>query len=196
MVLHQTISQVLTNGNYNHQHMLRHLLTGQWGDVISNTSNGSFFTNTYTYTIPQGLDFDTSDNYNGTSYDLFNLEVIVFVSEGDQEILSGNKANITHIVPSGINLIDLSATTNMTMPTSLCDNNITPEITVTNNSAIAIDTFEVGYNLNSNPTITQPVYNSLASGASTNISFPTITLPSGANNITYISNTLGGTSYR
>ena len=188
-------SQVLPNGNYNHQHMLRHLLTGQWGDVIPNTSSGSFFTNTYTYTIPQGLDFDPSDSYNGTSYDLFNLEVIVFVSEGNQEILSGNKANMTHIVPPGINLIDLSATTNMTMPTSLCDNNIIPEITVTNNSSIAVDTFEVGYNLNSNPTITQPVYSSLAAGASTNISFPTITVPSGANNITYSSGTLNGTSY-
>ncbi|MEC9209563.1 MAG: Omp28-related outer membrane protein [Bacteroidota bacterium] len=188
-------SQVLANGNYNHQHMLRHLLTGQWGDTISSTSTGSFFTNTYTYTIPQMLDFDASDSYNGTIYDLFNLEIIVFISEGNQEILSGNMANITHIVPPGVNLIDLSSATNMTMPTSLCDNNITPEITITNNSAMVVDTFEVSYTLNSNAPITQPVYTSLAAGASTNITFPTITIPSGTNNITYSANTLSGTSY-
>ena len=41
-------SAILPNGNYNHQHMLRHLLTGQWGDDITNTTSGSFFTNTYT----------------------------------------------------------------------------------------------------------------------------------------------------
>ena len=29
---------ILPNGNYNHQHMLRHLLTGQWGDDITNTT--------------------------------------------------------------------------------------------------------------------------------------------------------------
>lgn len=188
-------SQILPNGNYNHQHMLRHLLTGQWGDVISNTSTGSFFTNTYTYTIPQMLDFDPNDAYAGTIYDLFNVEVVVFISEGNQEILSGNMANMTHIVPPGINLIDLSSATSMTMPTSLCDNNITPEITITNNSAMAVDTFEVSYILNSNSPITQPVYTPLVAGASTNITFPAITVPAGANNITYSSNTLSGTSY-
>ena len=188
-------SQVLPNGNYNHQHMLRHLLTGQWGDAISSTSTGSFFTNTYTYNIPQGLDFNPSDSYDGTIYDLFNLDVVVFISEGNQEILSGNMGNMTHIVPPGVNLIDLSSATNMSMPTSLCDNNITPEITITNNSAMAVDTFEVSYTLNSNAPITQPIYTSLAAGASTNITFPTITVPSGTNNITYSSNTLSGTSY-
>ncbi|NOR88336.1 MAG: Omp28-related outer membrane protein, partial [Bacteroidales bacterium] len=32
--------------NYNHKHMLRHLLTGQWGVEISETTEGSFFTTT------------------------------------------------------------------------------------------------------------------------------------------------------
>ena len=30
--------QMLPNGNYNHQHMFRHLLTGQWGDDITSTT--------------------------------------------------------------------------------------------------------------------------------------------------------------
>ena len=71
--------------------MLRHLLTGQWGDDITSTTTGSLFQNTYTYTIPSDL--------NGVVYDLFNLEVAVFVSEGmpttsnPQEILNGNIKN-------------------------------------------------------------------------------------------------------
>jgi hypothetical protein len=181
-------TQMLPNGNYNHQHMLRHLLTGQWGDNVTTTATGSFFQNTYTYTIPTDL--------NGVVYDLFNLEVAVFVVEGQQEILSGNMGNITHIVPPGVNLIDLSAATNMTMPTSLCDNNITPEITVTNNSAMAVDTFEVSYTLNQNTPVTQTVYTALAAfGANTTITFPTITIPSGENTISYSSGTLAGTSF-
>ena len=41
------------NPTYNHQHMLRHLLTGQWGENIP-VSTG-FYTNTYTYNIPNDL---------------------------------------------------------------------------------------------------------------------------------------------
>ena len=178
---------MLPNGNYNHQHMLRHMLTGQWGDDIPATTTGSLFQNTYTYTIPADL--------NGIAYDLFNLEVAVFVSEGQQEILSGNMANMTQIVPPGINLIDLSATTNMTMPTSLCDNQITPEITVTNNSGISVDTFEVSYTLNTSTPVTQVVYSSLGPGANTTITFPVVTIPSGENTISYSAGTLGGTSF-
>jgi hypothetical protein len=127
---------------------------------------------------------------------LFYLEVAVFVSEGQQEILSGNMADtMIHIVPPGVNLIDLSATTNMTMPTSLCDNSITPEITVTNNSTMSVDTFEVSYTLNAGTPVTQAVYTALAAGANTTITFPSITVPSGENTISYSSGTLAGTLF-
>ncbi len=177
------------NPTYNHQHMLRHLITGQWGETIPTSimqANG-FYTNTFTYTIPQDL--------NGIAYDLFNLEVAVFVAEGQQEIITGEMSTITHIVPPGINLIDLSASTNMMMPSSYCDNTLTPEITVSNNSTLPVDTFEVSYTLNNNTPVTQSVYTSLAAGASTTVSFPTITIPSGTNNINFSSGTLNGTSY-
>jgi hypothetical protein len=180
-------AQILPNGNYNHQHMLRHLLTGQWGENVTPTTIGSFFQNTYNYTIPTNL--------NGVSYDLFNLEIVIFISENNQEILTGDMGNMTYIVPPGVNLIDLSTTTNMTIPTSLCDNNITPEITVTNNSAIAVDTFEVSYTLNQNTPVSQTIYTSLAAGSNTTILFPAINVPSGENTIGYGSDALSGTSF-
>jgi len=176
-------TQVLPNGNYMHNHMLRHLLTGQWGDAISTTTSGSFFTQTYVYTIPSDL--------NGIAYDLFNLEVAVFVSEGNQEILSGNMSPVSFITPPGVSMTDLEATTNMTMPSSYCSTSVTPEITVTNNSSVAIDTFEVSYVLNSNSPVIQSITTSLAAGASSTISFPSISLSSGANNIYYEANLNG-----
>jgi len=178
---------VLANGNYNHQHMFKHMLTGQWGDDITSTTTTSLFQQTYTYTIPQDL--------NGVAYDLFNLEVAVFVTEGQQEILSGNMGNMTHIVPPGVNLIDLSATTNMSLPASYCDNLITPEITVINNSAIAVDTFEVSYILNSGFPMKIPVYTPLAAGATTTIQWPSVTVPSGTNTISYNVATMALTSF-
>ena len=119
----------------------------------------------------------------------------VFVSEGNQEILSGNMGNMTHIVPPGINLIDLSATTNMSLPASYCDNVITPEITVINNSAIAVDTFEVSYTLNSGFPMKIPVYTALAAGATTTIQWPSVTVPSGTNTISYNVATMALTSF-
>jgi hypothetical protein len=178
---------VLANGNYNHQHMFKHMLTGQWGDDITSTTTTSLFQQTYTYTIPQDL--------NGVAYDLFNLEVAVFVTEGQQEVLSGNMGNMTHIVPPGVNLIDLSATTNMSLPASYCDNLITPEITVINNSAIAVDTFEVSYTLNSGFPMKIPVYTPLAAGATTTIQWPSVTAPSGTNTISYNVATMALTSF-
>jgi hypothetical protein len=38
--------------NYNHMHMLRELLTGQWGVEISQTTTGSLFTKTIAYDLP------------------------------------------------------------------------------------------------------------------------------------------------
>ena len=46
---------MLPNGNYNHNHMLRHMLTGQWGENITNITPGSLYSNTYTWTIPNQI---------------------------------------------------------------------------------------------------------------------------------------------
>ncbi|MBT3622128.1 MAG: Omp28-related outer membrane protein [Flavobacteriales bacterium] len=180
-------TQILANGNYNHQHMLRHLLTGQWGELISTTTSGSFYTNTYTYTIP--------NNLNGIAYDLFNLDVAVFIAEGNQEVTTGEIATMSHIVPPGVNLIDMETSSNMTLPASYCDNMITPEITITNNSTTAIDTFEVTYSLNGGAPISQIITTSLAAGANTTITFNAITVPYGQNSISYNANTVAGTSF-
>jgi len=76
----------IIGGKYNHQHMLRHLLTGQWGDEIETTSEGSFVSKTYAYLIPEHL--------RNVIYDIENLEVLVFVAETTQEIITGTKSNM------------------------------------------------------------------------------------------------------
>ena len=67
--------------NYNHMHRLVHMITGQWGFEISTTSSGSFVDETFTYTIPS--------NYNGVDVNLSELNVIAFISETQQNIISG-----------------------------------------------------------------------------------------------------------
>ena len=71
-----------STGTYTHQHMLRHLMTGQWGEQIDIISAGTFVQKQYTWTLPLDI--------NGTPLDPTNLEIIAFISESSTEILSGN----------------------------------------------------------------------------------------------------------
>jgi len=68
--------------NYVHMHMLRYLITGQWGDVVTTTSQGSLVTRTYSYTVPEA--------YNNVPCVVDNCKVAVFVTESHQEILMGD----------------------------------------------------------------------------------------------------------
>ncbi len=68
-----------TQYNYDHKHILRHLLTGQWGLEISTTTQGSVFNDTIIYTVP-------------VDYDISNCDVAVYVSEDHFNIYTGVQA--------------------------------------------------------------------------------------------------------
>ncbi|CAG5077445.1 Omp28-related outer membrane protein [Parvicella tangerina] len=180
-------AQVLPNGNYEHNHMLRHLLTGQWGDDITTTTQGTLFTQQYTYTIPADL--------NGVDLELGNLELAAFIAEGQQTIETGATGPITFTVPSGGQIVDMSSVTNMSVPSTYCDGNVTPEITVTNEDATTVNEYEVSYSVNGGTPVTQTVSTPLSAGASATTSFPAITLPSGVNTIEYTVTATGANDY-
>ena len=57
-------------------HVLRDVVTADWGDEISPTTEGSLITKTYEYIIP-----DTIGNPNGVYVDIDNIHFIAFVTE-------------------------------------------------------------------------------------------------------------------
>ena len=71
---------------YCHMDMLRHLLTGQWGDDITPVV-GTQIRRSYKYTIPEQI--------SGVDVNLKHLKVIVFLAEGQQEIINVCQAPIT-----------------------------------------------------------------------------------------------------
>ncbi|MDD2985851.1 Omp28-related outer membrane protein [Flavobacterium sp.] len=73
--------------NYNHQHRLVHMITGQWGTDVTSTTNGAFSSQTFSYAIPA--------SYNGIPVEIGDLELVAFVSETQQKIISGNGAKPT-----------------------------------------------------------------------------------------------------
>lgn len=63
--------------DYSHSHMLRWMLTGQWGEAIAPVKKGSLITKTFTYTVPE-------------TFNIENCDVAAYVSEtGRQDIYTG-----------------------------------------------------------------------------------------------------------
>ncbi len=66
------------NPEYHHMHMLRWMLTGQWGDTVTTTSTGTLVKRSYTYTVP-------------AEFNIAHCDVAAFMAEGQQEIYTGAK---------------------------------------------------------------------------------------------------------
>ena len=141
-------------GLYTHNHMLRHMLTGQWGETISNITSGTLYTNQYTWVMPS--------NISGVSLDPTNIAVVAFMTEGNQEILSGTEAypNLVFANAYDANLTGSSATNIMCTPTT--------ELTVDfkNYGSTNLTSLDIEYSINGGSVITYPWTGNLSSGAS------------------------------
>ncbi|MCR4878222.1 MAG: Omp28-related outer membrane protein, partial [Bacteroidales bacterium] len=73
----------MVGGQYNHTNILRHLITGQWGETINTISPGTLVERTYEYAIPEQL-----GSPNPIDAVLQNLRFVAFVCEGSQEVLT------------------------------------------------------------------------------------------------------------
>lgn len=155
-------SNILPNGQYEHNHMLRHLLTGQWGEDITALTSGSLTTKNYTYTIPANL------GSGNIPVDLSQLEVIVFVAEGQQQILTGAEANITITSNNAIDAFAAGVAVDPYVCTS-----VSPKVTVTNFGNTPLTSFNINYTLNGTPG-TMPWTGSIATGSSEEIELAAI----------------------
>ena len=65
--------------------MLRHLVTGQWGSDITPVT-GKQIRRVFAYTIPQQI--------SGVDVDLNHLKIIVFLAEGEKDVINVCEAPI------------------------------------------------------------------------------------------------------
>ena len=157
-------TQVLPNGNYNHGHMLRHLLTGQWGDSMKVTTQGTLVQRTYTYTLPAAI--------NSVDLELGNLEIVAFIAQGKQEIITGaeTKVNLTNF----LNAKDISVIS-VSSYSELCDDKIQPTVKIKNLGSDTVVSASFTYSINGG---TDSIYNwtgSLLPYSSKDVVFPFIT---------------------
>jgi hypothetical protein len=71
--------QASGGSNYNHKHMLRHFMTGQWGLEITETTAGSLYSTSLYYEIPE--------DFNDIECVLEDLEIAAYVAESHQETM-------------------------------------------------------------------------------------------------------------
>jgi len=73
----ELIAKQAGDKKYPHMSVLRHLVTGQWGEAIeSDMKKGSLYEKTFTWTIPTDM--------RTIPIPLENVEILVFISEGKQ----------------------------------------------------------------------------------------------------------------
>lgn len=124
--------------NYNHMHRLVHLLTGQWGEVISTTTTGTFVDETFTYTIPA--------DYIGVPTEIVDMKVVAFITETHQEIPSGSGCwpvltNLLYADDAGIDSIT-------EIDDQCTSGDISPQIEVTNYGQNIINSLDFEYSIN------------------------------------------------
>lgn len=76
------------DGQYRHMHMLRDLITGQWGEPVNETTKNSSFTRTYEYTIPEAI--------SNEPMVIRNLEFLVFINRSHYDIITATQAEIIY----------------------------------------------------------------------------------------------------
>ena len=163
--------------DYNHMHRLVHMITGQWGEVISTTSTGSFIDETFTYTIPS--------NYNGIDVLITELNVIAFITETQQEIISGAEytptfVGIEHSNDAAVMGLDDNLNDN-------CGEIASPSVVVQNNGTDPITSLSIEYSINDGSSETYSWTGSIASLEFTSIELPSIGYsPSNTNSVNII----------
>lgn len=167
---------------YNHMHALRHLITGQWGEVLDTTTSGKMINRWYTYTVPA--------SYVNVPVDLANLEIAAFISETQQEVISGSRCFPT--ITGLTNTID-AAITGSTLPASLCIPQVTPKIKLRNMAVNALTSASISYSVNGGTASTYNWAGSLTSYQSATVTLPAITYtPQATNTVSFEILTVNG----
>ena len=162
--------------DYVHMHRLIHMVTGQWGVDINDTSDGSFVDETFTYIIPADL--------NGVPIEIADLELIVFVSETTQDIISGNGTFPTYT--NFVNANDISIK-DVASIMDQCMDEVAPTIDIQNLGSNTLTSLDIEYSVNGGTPETHTWTGNLTSMQTETVELPAISYDIQANNTIEIS---------
>jgi hypothetical protein len=174
---------------YNHQHMFRHLMDGANGLEFNVTTAGTFVPNTHTWQMPTNLASGQSTNGYFPDLDPTNLDVVAYIAEGPDAIITGYQANVIPIFP---NAYDANVT-NSTAEDVICESETDISITFRNYGNQPLTSLDLTYDINGG---TPAVYNwtgNLISGAQETVTINSVTFTPQANNtVTWVASNPNG----
>lgn len=129
---------------YNHMHVFRGFMTGQWGTPITTTTAGSTAVLTYTQTLPA--------NINGVPLDLAEVEIAAYIGNGFQA--AGNILTGLTVAPTltGFTATDevifASASMDDILSCDLTSQTLSPVVSLQNWGSNPMSTATISYNVN------------------------------------------------
>ena len=158
---------------YTHMHMLRHLITGQWGETIDSIAPGTLVEKNYEYVIPAQL-----GSPNAIEAVLSDLSFIAFVCEGHKEVLTSIEVPIERINLPAISgrIVNLNETPSLT-----CDDQANAYFKFMNQGSEAVTSLNYTYGIGGN-TQTATWNGSVSSFDITDVNIPTFNLNLNVNN--------------
>lgn len=155
------------NNNYEHNHMLRDLFTGQWGELLTDAANGELITWSHEFTVPS--------SYGAVTVVPEDMEIVAFVTEGHVNVANSSHAKplpyLHHALNPSIEDRDVS----------ICGDTIAPFINLTNFGTSDLTDVEITYAVNG----VEYIYNwsgSLESYETEEVELPAISFASSAIN--------------
>ncbi|MGZ4064579.1 MAG: Omp28-related outer membrane protein, partial [Bacteroidia bacterium] len=130
------------DGSYNHNHVLRKVISPNFGTTIPNTTTGTTFSQTYTYTIPATYGAAGKT----TACLLGNLELAAFVTETNTLTINGNNGPITMI--NFPNATDVATTTLKTDASVCAGQNMASSFKFTNYGSTPVTSAVFSYAIN------------------------------------------------
>jgi hypothetical protein len=137
-------------------------LTGQWGVEINETTTGSLYSGTFTYEIPE--------DYTGVDVILENLDIVAFVTESHQEIVSGQKGTLTTMESNDYD----AAILNAYYPQTACSGTMSPVVKIKNYGVNNLTSLNFEYSINGGTTSTYSWTGNLTQNETTLVTLPEI----------------------
>lgn len=152
-------------GNYyEHDHVVRDFLTGQWGHLIQQTQAGAFGSLTYNVTLPT--------DYRDVWVDPVNIELAIFIADSEQEIFTGLRLQ-PNLIASQSNDAQLLS---VRVPEEICGDDITPILNFRNDGSADLSNLTIQYGLDSGAAYTTSWTGTLPSLSTAEIMLPPLPL--------------------
>ncbi len=122
-------------------------------------------------------------------YDLNQVAVVAFIQNtANKEVMQAGYSGPQQLA------IDAGVSAVTAVPLFTCANTITPTVTIKNFGASDVTSLDINYAVNGGAVSTQPWAGTLASGATANVTLPSITVPAAASNASNVSIYVSGTN--